>query len=97
MTLYLNSREIKSSSDLVTHLRSQVNQKQQEYDNIKKQANIAQTSLHQETIIRDELLMQKPGEYIVQMPDLPEPIISQRVIQPQLTPWEEWKKVLDLP
>jgi hypothetical protein len=74
-----------------------VDQRQQEFEKVKKEANRAQTSLNQESIIRDELLMQKPGEYIVQMPDLPEPIITQKVTQKQLSPWEEWKALLDLP
>ncbi len=95
MSLYFNAREIKSSSDLVTHLRSQVDQRQQEFERVKKEANRAQTSLNQESIIRDELLMQKPGEYIVQMPDLPEPIINQKVTQKQLSPWQEWQLLLN--
>lgn len=96
VSLFMNSREIRSSSDLVTHLRSQVAQKQQEYNKTKEQASQAQTPLNQESIIRNELLLQKPGEYIVQMPDLPEPITTRSVIQKQLSPWEEWQKILDL-
>jgi hypothetical protein len=94
VSLFMNSREIQSSADLLTHLRSQVAQKQQEYNKTKEQASQSQTPLNQESIIRNELLLQKPGEYIVQMPDLPEPITSQSVIQKQLSPWEEWRQVL---
>ncbi len=96
ISLFLNSREIRSSSNLVTNLRSQVEQKQQEYNKVKEQASNAQTPFNQESIMRNELLLQKQGEYIVQMPDLPEPIMSISVTQKQLSPWEEWRQVLHL-
>lgn len=97
VTLFLNGREIKSSSELVTTLRSQVAQKQEEYNKVKEQASNAQSPFNQESIMRNELLLQKEGEYIVQMPDLPEPITSELVTQKQLSPWEEWKQLLELP
>ena len=69
-------------------------QKQQEYNKVKQQASDSQNPINQEAIMRNELLLQKPGEYIVQMPDLPEPITSQSVTQKQLSPWEEWRLLL---
>lgn len=80
---------------MVTHLRSQVDQRQQQFDQMKKTAETSQSPLNQESIIRNELLMQKPGEYIVQMPDLPQPIIEKKMMEKQLTPWEEWRQILD--
>ncbi len=96
VTLFLNSREIKSSAELLTQLKTQVAQKQQTFNQTKQKTEIAQTPLSQETIIRNELLLQKPGEYIVQMPDLPAPVAQIATYEVQLTPWAAWKQLLGL-
>ena len=53
----------------------------------------ANSDLSKEKILRNELLLQKPGEYVIQIPD--EVIIEQQSgeVQEQ-TPWEEWRKIL---
>lgn len=94
-TLFLNAREIKKSSELSTHLQSQVNQKKSELERLKIKADASKNPYNQESIVRDELVMQKSGEYLVQMPDLPQPIIDQTVIRKQRSPWEEWRQILN--
>ena len=52
----------------------------------------AESPLYQEKLIRDELLLQKDGEIVLQIPtqkavnESIEPVI-------QLTPWQEWQAV----
>ncbi|OGJ37577.1 MAG: hypothetical protein A2383_00980 [Candidatus Pacebacteria bacterium RIFOXYB1_FULL_39_46] len=51
------------------------------------------TDLAKEKILRDELLLQKPGEYVLQIPD-DETLLIEDTIAKQKTPWEEWRAVL---
>ena len=54
----------------------------------------SQQPFAKEQIIRNELLMKREGEYVVQIPD--ELVTTtQRVTRAEfLTPWEEWRQLL---
>lgn len=67
-------------------LTGQIKQQQQalEYES---------SPLAQEKILRNELLLQRPGEYVIQIPD--EQALVQGETNAQLiTPWEKWKELL---
>jgi hypothetical protein len=97
ISLYLNGREIKSSAQQVTQLKTQVSQRQQEFDRVATQASQLQTPFNQEAMMRNELLLQKPGEYIIQMPDLPANEPVKPLPSPILTPWQQWQQLLFSP
>lgn len=96
ISLLLSSKEIRSSSEIVTTLQKQVQQKQLLLKNTQTAVEKAKSPLAQEKIIRDELLQQKPGEYVVQIPDLPEPKESEVQQMKPLTPWEQWRALLEI-
>lgn len=60
--------------------------------NEEKALNIASSEFEKEKIIRDELLLQKPGEYILQIP-LETNTYSINNNSNQETPLEAWKKL----
>jgi hypothetical protein len=49
--------------------------------------------LTREKILRNELLMQKEAEYIIQLPDI-NLAKTNNLEKNQQSPWEEWKKLL---
>lgn len=54
----------------------------------------ASTSANQERIIRDQLLMQQPGDVVIQLPPLP-PLPSPSPDPTPPTPWQAWQDVLN--
>ena len=53
----------------------------------------ANTDLSKEKIIRNELLMQKPGEYVIQIPN--DVVIDQQSGEvQQQSAWDEWQQLL---
>lgn len=61
---------------------------------LERQAQEATSSLAQERIIRNELLMQKPDEIIVQLPAVEEIRLSNTEPSPTPTPWQAWRELL---
>jgi len=93
-SLYQNAKEITNSTADLKEVELEVDQKQQKIDNLENQLNQAQTNFTKEKIIRDELLMQKEGELVIQIPEDQTIQIPQiEPIQP-VTPWQEWKKLI---
>lgn len=83
------SERILEESRLIT------DQLQEQVDDLEKSLEEAQAPFVQEKIIRDQLLLQKPGEYVVQLPtELVSPEPSQLDNQAEATPLEKWKRVL---
>lgn len=71
----------------------QVNNLSGEVNNLQSKLEPDQISLTQEKILRNELLMQKEGEYLIQIKDLP----SQTKNQPaavKIKPYQAWKQLL---
>lgn len=96
VSFFMTAREIRQSGQLVSSLQHQVTQQQQEVNDLQTKLQNAQNPYTQEAVIRNELLLQKPGEYVVQMPELPattHPPVSNSSV---LTPWQEWQQLLGL-
>lgn len=59
---------------------------------LKQKTDYSQTDFAKEKIIRNELLLQKPNEYIIQLPENMPPVPSPSP-SPSPKPIEEWKKL----
>src|SRR5688572_17112546 len=73
VSLYMNGRRIQQSAQSVDKLEADVASLEAKVNLVESSALEATSSAAKERIFRDELLLQKPGEYIVQLPDLPLP------------------------
>jgi hypothetical protein len=96
ISFYLNSREIGQSSVLVDTFQNQITQQEKAVADLEQQLEQSKNPTKQEAIIRNELLMQKPGEYMIQMPEVeitPTPTASTNSYQ---TPWQKWQVILGL-
>jgi cell division protein FtsB len=96
VSFYFNSREIRKSLVSLGTIQDQVHQRQTEIEGLQKKLEEAKKDQTQEAIIRNELLMQKPGEYIVQIPDVSFPshtVSEEKSVQ---SAWEQWQEVLGL-
>lgn len=94
LSLYSSWRKNQASGGQVATLEQQVTQMTQELTALEKQLDIASSSASQEKIIRDQLLMQKPGERVMQIPDVPVETQTGPTATPSPTAWEEWQKIL---
>ncbi len=92
MSLRTNKNEISRSSETIHLLEQEVDKISSEVSQSQQDLETAQLPISKEKIARDELLMQKPGETVLQLPPLQESDLPE-VTQPK-TPWEEWKELL---
>ncbi len=93
-SLYQSSQKYVHSSQNLAISEQNIAQEQQAIEQVKNELNQANLTLSEEKIIRDELLQQSPGEYVVQIPnldDLPEPTPP---TSQELTPWQSWRQLL---
>lgn len=60
------------------------------------EARLEQSSdpFYQEKVLRDELLLQKDGEIVIQIPREQLPEIVRPSATPTQTPWESWRQIL---
>jgi hypothetical protein len=94
VSLYINALRIRQSSTSVAKLEQEVSLIEEKVSAIEGKAQVATSSTEKERLFREELLLQKPNEYIVQIPDLPIPSPSP-ILQPIAErPWVQWKKLL---
>jgi hypothetical protein len=94
VSLYLNSHELAHSTTKITDLQAEVTTQNNTLEKLKSNLEDAKGDLAKEKIIRDQLLMQKPGEYVVQVPDLPVSSVPSREVIEPLSPWKKWQKLL---
>jgi hypothetical protein len=94
VSLFLNSREIRQSQSHISFLEKNVEQEEQKTKLLEEKLAQAKSPEQKEAAIRNQLLMQKPGEYIVQIPDMTVPSPTPSVAPQPLSPWQQWKKLL---
>ncbi len=54
----------------------------------------AQSPIAQEILIRNELLLQKPGERVIQIVEQTEYVPPPAQVSESVTPWKAWKELL---
>jgi cell division protein FtsB len=92
-SLVKTERKIRTSTESVAILDQEVSKIASEVSDLEAEVKTATSAAAQEVIIRDELLLKKPGEYVIQLPspaDNKEPNQDSSKTQP----WAQWKKLL---
>lgn len=92
-SLYRTVQSFDQSSNHLAELRGQVDQATQEVQQLEQDLQAAKSDLTKEKIVRNELLQQKPGEYVVKI-EWPQERKTTTAAPDTLTPWEEWQKLL---
>lgn len=94
-SLWQNTKEIKNSSELVKNLENQVAEKQADISQMENQLESASSDFTKEKIIRDELLLQKQGEYVIQIiNDDPKKNDLDQAVNLKISPLRAWQKLL---
>lgn len=96
LSLIKTDATIEESNLIVGQLESEVLVLEQSLLELEDRVAAATSSTAREKIIRNELLMQKPGEYVVQIPSLEE--INQENSLPEVSkptsPIQAWKSLI---
>lgn len=94
----LHSRQsLKKSSSVTSQVEQKIVELKTQNDELRQEIAELQTPEVIEERIRDQLLLVKPGEYLVQVPEssptaeLPSQLPS---LSPSLTPWQQWQLLL---
>lgn len=93
-SLYNSAKKTKTSSQQLNVLEQEIEGLKTDVDTLAEASKTAEQSFSKEKIIRNELLMQKPGEYVVQIPDEPISASDSQVDTKETTPWQEWQEIL---
>lgn len=94
ISLEQSNQTVKTSITNLQALEEQNTELAAEVGALETQVAAAQTNLAKEKIIRNELLLQKEGEYVVQLPPEDMEVASEVTADEAKTPWEAWKAVL---
>lgn len=92
ISLRKNATKTKISTQNISTLENEIQSLEKKIDESQKELEIAQSPLSQEKIIRNELLMQKEGEYIVQLPELKKKEVKNE--KGKTSPWEAWRELM---
>ena len=93
LSLDKTAKKALTSSETVNEVEQEVETLSSQVAVIEKKLEDAQQPLADEKVIRDELLLQKSGEYILQLPA----VVAEETMPPletQKTPWQEWQEIL---
>ncbi len=93
-SLFSSLKKTRTSTEQVAVLEQEIEQMTSNVSDLEEQVAQAQTPEAQEKIIRDELLMQKEGEILVQLPEISENKYKRLEVKPSPKPWDEWKELL---
>lgn len=93
-SLEKNANTAQISTQTLQELESQTVKMQAEVANLQTELEDSASTSAQERIARNQLLLQKPGEYIIQMPEIASEKTPTATPQPTLSPWQEWQKII---
>ncbi len=93
LSLRKNLSRLTLSEHNLNILRSEVNDLQTEVDNKQQELELAKQPLAKEKIARNELLLKKEGEYVIQLPEIKLPE-EKMLADKELSNWEKWEKLL---
>lgn len=87
-----NKRE--QSAQIISVLEDEKAALSREVALLERETLAASSSINTERLVRNELLVQKEGEYVVQIPDIE--IVSEQLenVEPTPEPWQQWKDLL---
>ncbi|MBP7774748.1 hypothetical protein KA078_03075 [Candidatus Woesebacteria bacterium] len=94
ISLDKSAHKATNSSAYVQTLEEQKNDVATEVAQLQQQFTLAQSPFTQEKILRDELLLQKSDEVILQLPALPISVEKNIESTKNLTPWQEWMSLV---
>jgi len=94
ISLYKSAKKTSYSAENLKKLEQEVLKTKTEVEALEVAIEESRQPFAKEKIIRNELLMKKPGEYVIQIPD--ELVAKTQSIAEVkiLSPWEEWQKLL---
>ncbi len=81
-------------SETVSELKQEVSNLTSEVSELAEEVETSKTEFAKEMTVRDELLMLKPGEYVIQLGESVVVPIVEPTPSATPTPWEEWKVLL---
>jgi hypothetical protein len=92
---YSSSRELSKSDQVIFDLKKDAAKSSKEVTVLEADLQDAKSSFSKEKIIREQLLLKKPGEYTIQLPDFPPStaLQNEKIIE-TTTAWDEWKKLI---
>lgn len=93
-SLYSQTKSWQQSNQTLVGLRDNISGLEGEINDLENKLDTAQTDFAKEKIVRNELLMQKPGEYVVQLPELAATENPAAAASPTPTPWQAWQNEL---
>ena len=93
-----SAQKTQKSSENIRVLEHEINQVSQEVIELEEKIIETESQQFQEKVVRNELLLQKEGEYILQIPDVEERASTDNCENctkgEQITPLHAWKKLL---
>ncbi len=96
ISLYQTIQEIKLAGQETKKTQKEIEDLSSDIMSLEEEIEIAKSDEFQEKLVRDELLMQKEGEYILKLPDLEEAVVREETTpEPTPTTWEAWRDVLN--
>lgn len=93
LSLDSSAQKAAVSSETVGELEQEVDQISNEVAVLEKKLETANHPITQEKVVRNELLLQKSGEYVLQLPPIAVTETTASKVEKK-TPWQEWKEVL---
>ena len=98
-----SSKKTQNSSENIRALEHEVHQISKEIIELEEKKDLVESEQFREKIIRNELLQQKPGEYVLQVPDIEEipnkTDCTEKICEKQnendiKPPFQAWKELL---
>lgn len=93
-SLYSTWQRSLQTTQRLEELDRQLERSNAEVMQLQTQLQATSQAQTKDKLIRNTLLMQKPGEYVVQVPLPNTPDETSNSITTTMTPWEEWQKLV---
>ena len=93
-SLYQTIQEITNSTQDTQVLRENIITNREKLEDLETEIEVTKSDFMREKAVRDELLMQKEGEIIVKIEDLPELEQLKDQVEKTESPWESWQELI---
>ncbi|MBT7309208.1 MAG: hypothetical protein HN846_00620 [Candidatus Pacebacteria bacterium] len=94
ISLYKSAKRTSYSAENIKSIEEEVLKTEAEVLALEIAIEESQQPFIEEKIIRNELLMKKPGEYVIQIPNELIEQTQTTIEVKTLSPWEEWQQLL---